>query len=73
MWCEEENNQLKQPTKFPLTECEMTEEVSGVAKRGIYLGHAKFEVLIRHLNGDVQQAVGKKETLREYNMRIISI
>lgn len=40
----------------------MTEEVSAVEKRGIYLDHAKFESLTRHLSEDVQQAVGSEET-----------
>lgn len=40
----------------------MTEEVSVVEKRGIYLDHAKFESLTRHLSEDVQQAVGSEET-----------
>lgn len=40
----------------------MTEEVSVVEKRGIYLDHAKFKSLTRHLSEDVQQAVGSEET-----------
>ena len=36
----------------------MTEEVSAVEKRGIYLDHAKFESLTRHLS----EAVGSEET-----------
>ena len=40
----------------------MTEEVSAVEKRGIYLDHAKFESLTRNPSEDVQQAVGSEET-----------